>query len=98
MSRIQIIVKMEHPEETVPEYTQCQPTLEEKVRDAIIMVDSGHESDMEWDYLKRVYNKLETMKTTKRIHNLLEMIHPVLAKFGKIEAMPITPPQPRKKA
>lgn len=96
MKRIQIMVKMEMPEETAPEYTQCQPSLEEKVRDAIIMVDSGHESDMEWEYLKRVYDKLESMKPTKRINNLLEMMHPVLAKFGKIEAMPIARPAQRK--
>lgn len=89
-SKIQLILSIDqgHPEETKPEYSATQQTIEQKVRDAILMVDSGHESRLEWAYLEKVYNKLCMMKPTKRVQNLIETIHPVLAKYGKIDSMP----------
>jgi uncharacterized protein YfbU (UPF0304 family) len=79
------MVQLEHPQETAPEYTNSQPTIEQKVRDALLMVDSGHESEVEWEYIQRVYSRLQEMKPTRRVVNLMEMIHPVLAKYGRIE-------------
>jgi len=94
MARLQLILQIDPPEQTIPEYTECRPSVEEKVRHAILLVDSGHESPIEWSYLIRLYEKLLTLPRSRRVTNLLETIHPVLAKFGRIEALPDTLPRP----
>lgn len=59
------------------------PTVEEKVREAIDLVDSGYCSHTEWLMLNKLYESLcRNKKQGPRIQNLKKMIEPVLAKYG----------------
>ena len=81
--QVRIMLKMPPPETVAPEH--CKPTPEENVREAILRVDSDRESEIEWNYLLRVYKKLLTMEKSHRVTNLIDIIHPVLAKYGRHE-------------
>lgn len=62
---------------------KVEPTIEEKVRDAIELIDSDHESREEWSLLNRLQGALKKLEPkTERIVNLIETIAPVLAKYG----------------
>jgi hypothetical protein len=81
ITKIQIALETGHPEQTNREYTHA--TLEEKVRDILLMIDAGgHDAHTEWEYIKKLYRKLQTSKQSPRVVNLREMIEPVLAKYG----------------
>jgi hypothetical protein len=61
-----------------PEYS-----VEDKVREALECIDSGHESGVEWSMINRLYSDLcKLKKPNDRAKNLKKMIEPVLAKFG----------------
>ena len=87
--RISLLLQTQPPEKSAPEYADCKPTLEQKVKDAILIVDSHHDCPSEWDYIQRVWDKLVTLKETPRIRNILDMIHPVMAKYGRVEELPL---------
>ena len=77
---MKLTIHMEMPKET--KYGKPK-TTEQKVREAIDLINSGHESKIEWRFLNSLYAKLKAMpKKTDRIHNLMDMIEPVLAKHG----------------
>lgn len=65
--------------------------IEDQVRHAVTLCDSGHESREEWEFLRRVNNALMKIpKLNKRQANLLKLITPCLrrhasASGGKIE-------------
>ena len=86
--RISLLLQTQPPETSAPRPDECKTTLEQNVKDAILMVDSHHDCPMEWDYIQRVWDKLQTIKETPRIRNLLDMIHPVMAKYGRVEELP----------
>lgn len=66
------------PKKEEPEYS-----VEDKVREALECIDSGHESGVEWAMINRLYADLcKLKKPSKRALNLKKMIEPVLAKFG----------------
>jgi hypothetical protein len=56
--------------------------VEDRVRDALELIDSGHKSDVEWIMIRKLYDKLCTMRASPRIKNLKQMIEPVLSKYG----------------
>lgn len=75
---VKITVSLAMPEETHEEYKK--PTIEQRVKDALHTVDSGHESPVEWSYIKRIYRALRGKKG-RRAQNLRDMIEPVLQKY-----------------
>lgn len=85
----QIILSLTMPDGPAGE-PPCPPVpVEEQVRDAIELIDSGHDSRREWEMITRLHAALSQKKSvTPRIQNLLNMIEPVLAKFGYHQAMP----------
>lgn len=58
-------------------------SLEDQVREAIDLVDTGYCSHVEWLLLNKLYKSLCCLsKQTPRVKNLKAMIEPVLAKYG----------------
>lgn len=56
--------------------------LEERIKDAICLCESGHESRKEWELLRKVNNYLmQKKKLNNKQKNILKMIQPVLRKF-----------------
>jgi len=67
------------------------PTVEERVKDALDLIDSGHESPVEWRMISRLYNSLCALaKPSKRAINLIETMEPILAKYGHLGKAPET--------
>jgi len=61
----------------------CEPIgVEEEVRTMLDLVESGHDSAVEWRALRGFYQNLCKMKQNPRVRNLREMIKPVLSKYG----------------
>lgn len=59
------------------------PSVEERVQDAIDLIDSGHESRSEWEFLRRVNNYLmKKPKLSDREKNVLALIQPCMKKHG----------------
>lgn len=59
------------------------PSVEDRVKEAIDCIDSGHDSRIEWSLLTRLYKDLSNLKKPNdRARNLMKLIKPVLAKFG----------------
>lgn len=57
--------------------------VEEQVREAIELIDSGFDSEVEWLMLNRLYDSIcKLKKPTPRAMNVKKMIEPVLARFG----------------
>lgn len=63
---------------------KAKPALspEDRVRNALELIDSGHRSQQEWILINKLYKSLKSKKQTPRVQNLIKMIEPVLAKFG----------------
>jgi hypothetical protein len=65
------MIEMEPPAKEVTEKHR-KPSIEERIKDALCMCESGHESREEWDLLRRVNNALMSKKKlSKRQQNLL---------------------------
>lgn len=61
----------------------CHVPLEEKVKQAICLIDSGHESREEWQWLRRLNNHLMRKdKLSAREEKILRAIQPVMEKYG----------------
>jgi len=60
-------------------------SVEEKVRAACELIDSGHESRTEWQLIRRLNNYLVRRKDnlTDRQRNVLLMIQPIIEKYGQ---------------
>lgn len=60
--------------------------VEDQVREALECIDSGHDSAVEWSMINRLYRDLKSLKKPNdRARNLMNMIQPVLEKFGYFE-------------
>jgi hypothetical protein len=46
------------------------------------LIESGHDSQVEWRALKKFYKVLCCAKKTDKVLNLKNMIEPILAKYG----------------
>ena len=79
--RISVMIESEHPQHTAPEYKkEC---IEDRVRDACELIDSGHESRKEWLMIQKLNNVLmRKKKLSDKERNVLRMIQPVLEKYG----------------
>jgi hypothetical protein len=77
---MKLMLKLEMPKE--PGCNEKIKSIEDTVREAIELVDSGYCSNVEWILLNKLYEKLCCMKKTPRVQNIINMIEPVLAKYG----------------
>jgi len=70
----------------VPQETRkpaCEPmSIEDEIRESIQLVNSYHDSSIEWRALRGLYDRLCRMPQNPRIQNLKKMLKPVLAKYG----------------
>lgn len=82
MSQIKLMLQVGIPTETrAPEYEK--PSVEERVRDAIECIESGYKSDVQWLLLNKLYTSLSKKpKLSPRARNIVQMIEPLLAKYG----------------
>lgn len=84
MSKLTIMIDLGAPKElTRPHEDECKPRpIEDEIRESLELIDSGHESNIEWRAIKGLYSQLTQMKQTSRVKNLRDMIRPVLSKYG----------------
>lgn len=80
---MKLTIALQMPEQRQPmQPEECKPSVEEQVRDCLDLIDSGHESAVEWNMIRRLYRELQSRERSPRIENLMQMIEPVLSKFG----------------
>lgn len=61
---------------------QCMPlSVEDRVRDLMERIDSGMDSTVEWNMLRRIYRSLRGINNS-RAKNLIKMMEPILHKNG----------------
>lgn len=67
-----------------PGKEECKKlSIEDQVHDALELINSGLDSQVDWIMINRLYQVLcEIKKKTPRVTNLLNMIEPVLSKYG----------------
>jgi hypothetical protein len=65
-----------------PQEQKC--SLEDNVRELLDLIESGHESIVEWRVINRLYSDLQSpkYKNNPKAQNIREMIEPILAKNG----------------
>lgn len=82
--KLQIMLAMEPPSKKMTEGCACKddlPSVEDEVREALELIESGHDSHIEWKLLNKLARELRPRKDA-RSKNLMEMIDPVLQKYG----------------
>lgn len=77
--KISIHVEMPKPGSSEP-YDRHK-SVEEEVKHCIDMIESGHDSIIEWKTINRLAAELRGKKSP-RARDILKMIDPVLAKYG----------------
>lgn len=82
--KIQIMLDTGAPKELrKPEPEVCpKRPIEDEIRDSLELIDSGHDSAIEFRAIQGLYKQLCELKQTERIQNLRNMIRPVLSKYG----------------
>lgn len=78
--QIKIMLDMPPPEVDKTKRDE-ESSIEDDVREAIEKIDSGHDSYVEWKLLNKLAKELRSRKDA-RSKNLMEMIDPVLQKYG----------------
>lgn len=78
--KLHLLIEVPSPEKTSK--APCKLTIEEQVRDAIELIESGYESRQEWLLINKVFSALSKKKPNARITNIINMIKPVLSKYG----------------
>ena len=68
-----------HPQPLPPEDKIA--SVEEEVKQAVEMIESGHDSLTEWKLLNKLCRELSKRKDS-RSKNLMKMIEPVMSKYG----------------
>jgi hypothetical protein len=60
-----------------------KPPLEERIKDMCDLIESGYDSAVEWKTIRKVHNELAKRdKLTERQQNILDLIKPVIDKYG----------------
>jgi hypothetical protein len=81
--KIQIMMDMGVPPKGQQEEHEC---LEERVESCCELIESAHESREEWDFIRSLNNKLVRLKRANKLndrgHKILEMIAPIINKYG----------------
>lgn len=80
---MRILVDIQMPPAGAPEQKKpAPPPLEDRIRNMLDLVDSGHPSHREWLTINKLYRDLKGREQNPRIENLISMIEPILSKFG----------------
>lgn len=83
MSNIKISVSLNMlPVPTEKSKYPQPPSAEEQIREALELINTGCESYVEWKMVNKAYKQLLSLPRTSKNQNLINMIEPVLAKFG----------------
>lgn len=65
------------------EHHERKPTIEQKVRDCIERIDNGCGTEVDFLTLKKLKAAIQSKpKLTPRMKNILDMVEPVIRKFG----------------
>jgi hypothetical protein len=79
---IQILIDQPAPKQVKPEYEQ--PCLTDKIKRACHAVESDADSQKEWKFLKKAYEKLSRKpKLNKQEQKILEKLEDLMIKYGK---------------
>jgi hypothetical protein len=84
MAGVKILVDIQMPE-TAEKTVVPKLSVEQQVRDAIELIESGYDSIIEWKMIKRIYEDLMKRGPSRwntRHRNLIKMIEPTLSKYG----------------
>lgn len=79
--KLQIMVELPPPPDVTSKAAPAMP-VEDKVRDALELIDSGYDSRVEWLMINKLYKQLQSMPSNPRVAALKQMIEPILAKYG----------------
>lgn len=79
--KLNIMLDMGVPQETRPA-KKPEKDIESEIRSILELIDSGHDSNVEWRALKKFYSVLCAAKQTDQVKNLKKMIEPTLTKLG----------------
>lgn len=80
---ISLCLQLDVPSPQETSEAESVPSVEDKVRSALDLIDSGYHSNVQWLTVNKLYKQLQDMpKKSKRVQNLIDMIEPVLAKYG----------------
>lgn len=85
--KLSIQLEMPQPQSAQPEQAQ-KPSIEERVREAVELCESGYCSSTEFLMLAKLAQALREKKQNPRIENLLQMIQPTLNKYGYHDLVP----------
>lgn len=84
--KIHIELEMPGPDTKVPDIMK-EPSIEDKIRSMIDMLDTGHSDHVDWETLRRLHQKLANVPNpNKRQKNLLDMLEPIMQKYGYSDA------------
>lgn len=79
---MKIIINIPMPAKEYPESFKC-PSVEDKVRHLLDLIDTEYSTPADWETLRRLFNMLNAVKKpNKRQKNLIELIKPVMEKYG----------------
>jgi hypothetical protein len=82
--QLKILLATEPPSKEKTKDCACKddlPSIEDDVREALELIDSGHDSYIEWKMINKLARELRNRKDP-RSKNLMSMIDPVLQKYG----------------
>lgn len=72
---------MDHPTKVAPEYKN---DIEDKVQKALYLIDSGHESEQAWNFIRHINNCfMAKPKLCPKEQRILDSIQPIIEKYGQ---------------
>lgn len=80
--KLHVLIDVPDPKASSKYSEVPKSSIEDDVRQAIDCIESGYDSVVEWKMINKLHKELKTMKKTARIKNLLDMIEPVMSKYG----------------
>lgn len=85
--KIRLLIEQEPPKREACEKAKAQKIpVEETIRDACDMIESGHDSRQEWNLIRNVNNHLmKKPKLNKRQANILLMIQSIIDKYHTMD-------------
>jgi hypothetical protein len=71
---------------TPKQSSSSRQTPEEIIRESLEMIESGYDSEYEWDLVRGLYNRLMSKKKlSNREIELLCMMDPILMRYGQLD-------------
>jgi hypothetical protein len=81
-SKIRVLMEVAMPQPGTGHPETRPPPLEDKVRDALELIQSGYRSSTEWKMINKLYKHLQGLPRSPRVDTLMRMIEPVLSRYG----------------